>query len=105
MTTAILTSSRRRGVSARAACDGATMRLATLPGLFRLKQRDRVAVGILEPGRAADAGRCRNAVDRLQRRVVVLLERDTAGLELRDVGGHVIRPEAHLRVVRLIRAR
>src|SRR6476620_2466510 len=103
MTTAIFTSSRRRGVSARAASGEATMRLATLPGLFRLKQRDRVAVRVIEPRRAADAGSGRNTVDRLQHREVVLLERHPAPPELGDVGAHVVRPEAHLRVIGLVR--
>src|SRR3989442_15122050 len=63
---------------------------------FGLEQSNGVAVGILEPGRAPDARRGDDVVDRPERLGVVFLEVDARGGEFGDVGYDVGRQEMDL---------
>src|SRR5262249_35412868 len=73
--------------------------------LFGLEESERVSFRVLEPCGLADAGSRGDVIHRLERREVVVLEDRATALELANVVLDVVRPESHLRVIRLIRSR
>src|SRR5689334_3184509 len=89
-------------IAARASAASSRLTTTAIGRLLRPKQRDRVSVRVLEPGRRPDPGGRRDGIDRLQRREVVLLEDHALRLQPTDVGCDVVAPEPQLGVVGLV---
>jgi hypothetical protein len=85
-----------RRAQVQMSCSGA------LAAVLRLEYCDGVAVGALEPGRTADAGRGDDVVDSLEGFGVVVVKLDAVRGERRDVLVDVGRPETYLGVVGIV---